>query len=106
MPATPHLRLVDEEEFADILPLAMPINIKDPIADRVVRELADATGESITTAVTVAARERLERVRGIDPVEIRKQELTRIALEAAALPVLDPRSPDEIVGYDERGLPT
>jgi antitoxin VapB len=95
-----------QAEFLDILPNIMALNIKDPAADKAVRDLAAATGESITTAVTVAARERLERVHGAAPAELRKQELTRIALRAAARPVLDPRSPDEILGYDEHGLPT
>lgn len=40
------------------------------------------------------------------PAEVRKQEILRIAKEVAALPVLDDRSPDEILGYDEDGLPT
>lgn len=84
----------------------MALNIKDPTTDRLVRELAATTGESITTAVAVAVRERLERIRGMAPTEVREQELTRIALAAAALPVLDDRSPDEILGYDEDGLPT
>ncbi len=84
----------------------MALNIKDPTADRLVRELATTTGESITTAVTVAVRERLERIGRMAPAEVRKQELTRIALAAAALPELDSRSPDEILGYDEDGLPT
>jgi antitoxin VapB len=48
----------------------------------------------------------LERVRGVAPAEVRLQELTRIARRAATRRVLDPRSPDEILGYDEHGLPT
>jgi antitoxin VapB len=40
----------------------MALNIKAEQADRLVRELAAETGESITTAVTVAVRERLERL--------------------------------------------
>jgi antitoxin VapB len=84
----------------------MALNIKDPTTDRLVRELAAATGESITTAVTVAVRERLERVRGMAPAELRKQRLTEIALRAAARPVLDDRTDDEIFGWDENGLPT
>jgi antitoxin VapB len=84
----------------------MALNIKDPKTDRLVRELAATTGESITTAVAVAVRERLERIRGMAPIEVREQELTRIALRAASRPVLDDRSPDEILGYDENGLPT
>jgi antitoxin VapB len=94
-----------QEEISAILPRTMALNIKDPTADRLVRELAETTGESITTAVTVAVRERLERIGRMAPAEVRERELTRIALAAAALPVLDDRSPDEIVGYDEDGLP-
>jgi len=84
----------------------MALNIKDPTADRLVRELAETTGESITTAVTVAVRERLERIRGMAPAEVRLQRLTEIALRAAARPVIDDRSDEEILGYDEDGLPT
>jgi antitoxin VapB len=106
MPATSHLRPVDEEEFADILPLVMPLNIKDPRTDALVRELAALTGESITTAVAVAVRERLDRLRGPDTPATRLLAIQRIAARAAARPVLDPRTPDEILGYDEHGLPT
>ncbi|HEX4805665.1 MAG TPA: type II toxin-antitoxin system VapB family antitoxin [Conexibacter sp.] len=95
-----------QEEIGANLPRTMALNIKDPTTDRLVRELAATTGESITTAVTVAVRERLERIRGMAPIEVRKEELLRIAERAAALPVLDDRSPDEIIGYDEDGLPT
>lgn len=84
----------------------MALNIKDPTADRLVRELAATTGESITTAVTVAVRERLERIGRMAPAEVRKQRLTEIALRAAARPRLDDRTDDEILGYDEHGLPT
>lgn len=84
----------------------MALNIKDPVADRLARELADVTGESITTAVTVAVRERLERVRGPESVEARVRAMQRISDRAAARTVLDPRTPEEILGYDERGLPT
>ncbi len=83
----------------------MSLNIKDEQADRLVRELAAETGESITTAVTVAVRERLERVRGSVPRERRMEELRRISARSAALPVRDHRSAEEILGYDEAGLP-
>ncbi|HEX4110398.1 MAG TPA: type II toxin-antitoxin system VapB family antitoxin [Solirubrobacteraceae bacterium] len=83
----------------------MALNIKDPAADRLVRELAEQTGESITTAVTVAVRERLERLRGAVPRERREQELTRIAQRSARRRVLDRRSAEEILGYDDHGLP-
>lgn len=99
-------RIPPEEEIRANLPHVMALNIKDPTTDRLVRELAAVTGESITTAVTVAVRERLERIGRMAPAEVRERELTRIALEAAALPVLDDRTPDEIIGYDEDGLPS
>ena len=82
----------------------MAISIKDPETDRLARALAAATGESLTEAIRRALTERLEREsqrsrRGIG-VEIR-----RIQERLARVPVLDARSPEEIVGYDEHGLP-
>jgi antitoxin VapB len=82
----------------------MAISIKDPETDRLARALAAATGESLTDAIRSALRDRLEREsrrarRGIG-VEVR-----RIQERIARLPVLDPRSPDELLGYDEHGLP-
>jgi antitoxin VapB len=97
---------VRQEEIGANLPLVMALNIKDPTADRLVRELAETTGESITTAVTVAVRERLDRIGRMAPADVREREINRIALRAASRPVLDDRSPDEILGYDEHGLPT
>ena len=83
----------------------MPLNIKDPETDRLARELAAATGESITTAVGTALRERLERVGGRPRGRDLAAELDAIALRCASLPVLDERPDEEILGYDERGLP-
>jgi antitoxin VapB len=83
----------------------MALNIKDPRADELARALARATGESLTTAVTVALRERLERVTGAATAGSLADELTAIAVRTAALPVLDHRPEDDILGYDEHGLP-
>lgn len=82
----------------------MPFSIKDPETDRLARALVAATGESLTEAVRIALRERLEREtrrgrRGITA------EVRRIQERVARLPVIDPRTPDEILGYDSRGLP-
>jgi antitoxin VapB len=95
-----------EEENDDILPQVMALNIKDQQADQLARELAAETGETITTAVTVAVRERLDRVRGAVPHEQRLQEIRRISERSAGLPVLDQRSAELILGYDETGLPS
>ena len=85
----------------------MALSIKDPEADRLARRLAKATGESLTRAITEALRERLARIEKTRTAKrtALAEELDAIALHCAALPVLDRRSADEIVGYDERGLP-
>ena len=84
----------------------MALNIKDEGADRLVRELAAQTGETITTVVTIAVRERLERLRGAAPRERRRQELARIARRSARRQVADGRSAEEILGYGPDGLPS
>lgn len=83
----------------------MALSIKDPEADRLARELAARTGETLTEAVVVALRERLARHAGrTRPVPLH-EDLAAIRRRCAALPVIDSRSAEEILGYDERGLP-
>lgn len=84
----------------------MALPNKHPDADRLARKLASYTGESVTDAVLNALRERLRREQKTAPAGQVKKELREIAKRCAALPVLDGRSPDEILGYDENGLPT
>ena len=84
----------------------MPLNIKDRVTEQSVRELAALTGESVTTAVRRAAEDRLQRVRKTRSAGSLTAELLEIGRRCAALPDLDKRTPDEILGYDERGLPT
>jgi antitoxin VapB len=81
------------------------LSIKDARTDRLVRELARETGESMTVAVAKAAAERLsrERAKRGRPGAL-AAELIAIGDHCAALPDRDPRSPDEIVGYDENGM--
>jgi antitoxin VapB len=84
----------------------MPLSIKDPEADRLARDLAQRTGESITQAVITALRERLVREQRKDEaIDSLVDEVMDIGRHCAALPLLDARSPDEIIGYDEHGLP-
>lgn len=82
----------------------MALSLKHPEADRLARELARETGEGLTEAVIVALRERLERTRRSRRPGL-AAEILRIGVECAALPILDSRSPDEILGYDADGLP-
>jgi len=83
----------------------MPLNIKDPATEKSVRELALLTGETVTTAVRRAAGERLLRVRRERAGRSLATEILEIGRRCAALPDLDTRPADEILGYDENGLP-
>ncbi len=83
----------------------MPLSIKERAAERLARELAERTGETITEAVIKALRERLTREEGRQLVPDLKEEILAIGRRCAALPDRDTRSADEILGYDERGLP-
>ena len=83
----------------------MPLSIKDPETERLARDLARRTGESITVATRRALQERLRRVRGADRRSRLLEDLAAIRRRCAKLPVLDPRPPEEIIGYDERGIP-
>jgi antitoxin VapB len=82
----------------------MALSIKSSEADRLARDLAATTGESLTDAVTTALRERLERERARRAGDVVRR-LTRLSEEVRDLPVLDARSPEDIVGYGEHGLP-
>jgi len=83
----------------------MALSIKHPEADRLARELADATGETLTEAIIRALRERLRREQGRRRGPRLRDEIRAIRRRCAALPVRDHRSPDQILGYDEKGLP-
>ena len=83
----------------------MALSVKDPEADRLAREIVARTGETLTSAVIVALRERLARLRGRARRRRLRDELREIAQRCVQLPTLDDRSDEEILGYDERGLP-
>jgi antitoxin VapB len=83
----------------------MALKIKHPDADRLARELAARTGESLTDAVLNAIRERLRREETRRKAPSLRRELAKIRERCSALPVIDRRSAEEILGYDEHGLP-
>jgi antitoxin VapB len=83
----------------------MSLNIKNEEAHRLARELASATGESMTVAVSEAIRERLERVRGNSRGDI-AERILKIGRECAAH-LKEPYKSidiDELL-YDEKGMP-
>ena len=83
----------------------MALNICNRETERLAEALAKATGETKTEAVTKALRARLDCVRRERTRRRLADELDEIALHCAARPVLDARSPDEILGYGDDGLP-
>ena len=85
----------------------MALSLKDPETDRLARQVARLTGESLTETVRDALRSKLRHEqlkRGRNPTLF--DELMAIASRCDHLPILDNRSADEIIGYDENGLPT
>ncbi len=83
----------------------MALNIRNPEAERLAAELAKQAGETKTDAVIKALRDRLLRVRRERSNRRLADELEEIAKHCANLPVLDSRAADEILSYDEHGLP-
>ncbi len=86
----------------------MAINIKNSDAEALLREIASATGKGITETVHDLLRQEAERLRAEQArdFDIRLQRLEEISRRAAAMIPPDAPSPDEIIGYDEWGLPT
>lgn len=82
----------------------MALNIKDPETDQLARRLAAATGETVTEAVRNAVREKLYRLPQKDMRRL-AEDVRAIGRRCAALPDLDRRSAEEILGYDEHGAP-
>jgi len=82
------------------------LNIKDPEVRALAKELARRRGETMTEAVKHALREQLgsERGAGSETRRVVARVLER-ARRTAALPVLDPRTAEEILGYEEHGVP-
>ena len=84
----------------------MALNIRNSQAEALAAEVARLAGESKTEAVTVALRERLARLQQRRAVtRTLADDLNEIALHCSRLRVQDARPADEILGYDERGLP-
>jgi len=83
----------------------MALSIKSIETERLAREVAAKTGESLTGAIQKALKERLDRLRQQRRSQILTSQLEEILNRVDRLPILDSRSGDEILGYDEHGLP-
>lgn len=83
----------------------MAMSIKNRETERLARQVARETGESLTEAIDAALKERLERLKRKQQGRIITEKLEDILRRVDALPTLDARSEDDILGYDEQGVP-
>jgi antitoxin VapB len=81
----------------------MPISIKNDRAEKLARQVAAETGESLTEAIIHSLEERLERLKGRRSAPELAETLMAISRRSSALPDLDTRDAEEILGYDEKG---
>jgi antitoxin VapB len=83
----------------------MALNIRHHETEELAEVLAKLTGETKTEAVRYALHDRLTRLRRERVQRRLADELNEIGLRCSRLPVLDSRSADQILGYDDGGLP-
>lgn len=84
----------------------MALNIKDPVTDRLARELAGLTGETITDALRIALSDRLSQVRRQASMRQRADSLHCYIDRGRQRALRDSRPAEEILGYDQDGLPS
>jgi antitoxin VapB len=84
----------------------MALNIKNEETEKLARELARRRGQGITDVLTDVLRREVERERRRlrpDEIEARMRRIDEIVKRYNSLPLLDTRSDDEIIGYNEQG---
>jgi antitoxin VapB len=83
----------------------MALSIKDPETERLAKTLAQRTGESITTATKRAIEERLLRLGDHSKKADLLDDMAAIRRRWSEMQVLDDRPPEDLLGYDDDGLP-
>jgi len=81
----------------------MGISIENYRTEQLARQVAEETGETLTSAITIALQERLLRLREKKTAPDVFEKIMNISRRCAALPRLDPRLPDDIIGYNSNG---
>jgi antitoxin VapB len=85
--------------------IIMALSIRNQHAEKLARDVAATAGESITQAIIHALEERLARLQGRRSAPDTLQEIMTIGRRCSDLPDQDPRTADEILGYDDTGAP-
>ncbi len=83
----------------------MPLSIKNEITERLARDLASKAGETLTEAIQKSLEERLARMKKRRASHVTIGQIEELLRRVDALPTLDSRPEDEILGYDEHGIP-
>ena len=84
----------------------MTIAIKDRETVTLLEEIRTATGREVDDILRDLAMQEAERIRRERDIEERRRRINEITARSAAKIPKDAPSPDEIIGYDEWGLPT
>jgi len=83
----------------------MAMSIKNEATERLARQVARATGESLTEAIQKSLAERLGRLNQLRKAHILTGQIEDLLQRVDALPTLDSRPEKEILGYDDDGVP-
>jgi antitoxin VapB len=83
----------------------MAIIIDNPEAEDLLAQLNATTGKSATELVVELLRREADRLRRARDIDARRREIEEISKAYAAKLPPNPQTPDEIIGYDENGLP-
>lgn len=83
----------------------MALSIKNDTTERLARQIARATGESLTEAIHKALEERWQQLAAKRRCGILAGQIEDLLRRVDAMPSLDSRTEDEILGYDEHGMP-
>jgi antitoxin VapB len=83
----------------------MAMSIKNEATERLARQVARATGESLTEAIQKSLEERLGRLNQLRKAHILTGQIEDLLQRVDTLPILDARPEKEILGYDDDGIP-
>jgi antitoxin VapB len=82
----------------------MPLSIRNPYAEQLARQVSELTRENITQTIIKALENQLERLKGEKKTVDVKKQILSISKRCNALPDLDNRSEEEILGYNKNGV--
>jgi antitoxin VapB len=83
----------------------MPLSIKNAATEQLARKVAGEAGESITEAIKKSLEERWERLKRRRRGHVLEGQIEDLLRRVDALPTIDSRPEDEILGYGEDGIP-